>query len=378
MTKQETDSPICKVGRGAAVYPVRLTSLGGLAASINAAAPDASRFVVVYDATVAALYKSRLDPAWRRLKAPVVTLAIPSGERHKTPKTLLSVIDFLLAEKIDRSAVVVGVGGGVTTDIAGAAAALALRGVRWVSVPTTLLGMVDASIGGKTGVNSPRGKNLIGAFWNPVATLIAPEFVFTQTHRAFADGLAEAIKHFAIAGRPSLRSLGAALRGFPDIDSAELRSLISRAVRVKARIVTADERESGVRAHLNFGHTLGHAIERASNFRGVSHGRAVAAGVVGALWLSRQRGLAETAPLATLERLAREIAGGGRVRLSAEDALEYLAADKKRRQGAVQFVLLREIGKPYLAAITDRRSLRRAMNEALAALSGPALEKHGK
>ncbi|HSG98620.1 MAG TPA: 3-dehydroquinate synthase family protein [candidate division Zixibacteria bacterium] len=345
--------------------------------SLSAVAPDASRFVIVYDATVAALYKSHMDPGWRRLNAPVVTLAIPSGERHKTPKTLLSVIDFLLAEKIDRNAVVVGVGGGVTTDIAGAAAALALRGVRWVSVPTTLLGMVDASIGGKTGVNSSRGKNLIGAFWNPLGTLIAPAFVYTQSRRAFADGLAEALKHFAIAGEPSLRSLDAALTGFPEIGDPELSSLIARAVCVKARIVTADEREAGVRAHLNFGHTLGHAIERADNFRGVSHGRAVAAGIVGALWLSRQRGLAETPRLASLERLAREIAGGGRVGVTAAQALEYLVADKKRRGGAAQFVLLREIGRPYLVPIADRRSLRRAMDEALAALAGPALVKRG-
>ncbi len=270
---------------------------------------------------------------------------MPDGERGKKLATVEQLAEKLMRLGADRDAVVVAFGGGVVGDVAGLLASLYMRGVDVVQMPTTLLAQVDASIGGKTGVNLPAGKNLLGAFHQPRVVLIDPEILSTLPEREFCAGLYEVLK-CGVIGRPELfarleRMQVQQLRK----DSAALEWVIAEAVKLKAEIVAADEREGGLRRVLNFGHTVGHALEASSGYRRFLHGEAVAWGMIAATHISRAMNRCNDL---TARRIGEAVLSLGRlphVEVRGLQVLRSIQGDKKKRNGAVHFVLPREIGK---------------------------------
>jgi shikimate kinase/3-dehydroquinate synthase len=254
----------------------------------------------------------------------------------------------VLAEA-DRDAVVVALGGGVVSDIAGFAAATLLRGVRWVSVPTTLLAMVDAAVGGKTGVDLGPAKNAVGAFHQPSAVVVGVDYVATETERAYASGLAEVVKAGAIADAALVELLEREPERVRARDREVVEEMVLRAVGVKAAIVARDEREAGDRVLLNFGHTLGHGLEAAGGFTRLTHGEAVSLGMAAVLHVGSLLGITEPQAAGRLTRLLSAL--GLPVDWRGQpvgEALRFVALDKKRQRGSLRVVLLRDVGEPLV------------------------------
>ena len=287
---------------------------------------------------------------------------LPDGERAKTLDSIDRSYTECVRRRLDRSATIVAVGGGVVGDVAGFAAATYLRGIRIVHVPTTLLAQVDSAIGGKVGVNLPAGKNLVGAFHPPALVACDPQLLRTLPPREFRSGLYEVVKYGVISS-PSLfdtleTSLGAVLAR--DLD--RLTRVIAECCRIKASVVMADEREAGPRRVLNFGHTIGHALEAITKYRRFRHGEAIGHGMLAAAHLSALRGLLTAADE---ERLAGLIAAMGALPrvtdLSIADALDVVARDKKVVRGRLHFVLARGLGATEIVTNVTRRDLQAAM-----------------
>ena len=280
-------------------------------------------------------------------------LVIEAGEDQKTPATVALIHDAAFAQRLERGSVLVALGGGVVGDMAGFAAATWLRGIAVVQVPTTLLAMVDAAIGGKTGVNHPGGKNLIGAFHQPKLVLVDPQVLATLPEREFRAGMAEVIKYGVIGDPPLFADLEAAaqrdaltgLASLEAVGSALLQRLLERSAGAKARVVAADEREGGLRAILNYGHTLGQVVETLSGYGTYLHGEAVALGMLAAGEIALELGLWSSADR---DRQRALVAAAGLPlrwpRLESEQVLRCLQGDKKVRDGRVRFVLPTGIG----------------------------------
>ncbi len=299
------------------------------------------------DAKVLALQRDPVVALRDRFGDP---LARPVSEARKTLAEVEAMCDVLSARGVQRDGFVVAIGGGVLTDLAGLAAALYLRGVPWVSVPTTLLAQVDAGLGGKTGANLRAGKNLVGAFHQPRLVVCDPLVLATLPPRERWSGLAEVVKCALLEGGDLLERCEHDLDRAAAGDAEALAPLIEGAVRLKARIVSADEREGGQRAFLNLGHTVGHALEAATNYERFAHGEAVALGLRGTLALSD-----------TMPDRSRAVALVERLQVAAERtldadqreaALQAMARDKKARGGTVRFVVLERIGAPALREVT--------------------------
>ncbi len=362
-------APALVVPLGARSYPVRFAGeaeAGAILRDLLDALRPSSWFHVT-DTTVEPLWRARLlratsgDRSPAAGAPPLARVSLAPGEREKHLAAVEQILHALVEAGADRGSVVVAHGGGVVSDMAGFAAAILLRGVRWISVPTTLLSMADAAIGGKTGVDLGPAKNAAGAFHQPSGVVIDVRHVATETPRAFTSGLAEIAKAGAIADPALIALLEAAAAavgstgGRPagmdtlhprlSTDVAFLEEAVFRAAAVKARIVALDERESGPRALLNFGHTLGHALEAAGGFERWTHGEAVALGMVGALRAGCALGLT---PRADAGRLIALLGALGLPidlrRPEIEAALPFLALDKKRRGAAVRAVFLTGIG----------------------------------
>lgn len=278
----------------------------------------------------------------------VTSCLLPAGERYKTLSSIQKIYAAALEQRLERSSTIVALGGGVVGDMAGFAAATWLRGIAFVQVPTSLLAMVDASIGGKTGVNHPHGKNLIGAFHQPRLVLIDPQVLQTLPPREFRAGMAEVIKYGVIWDANLFEQLAAAERLDQQryLPESLLQEILTRSCQAKAHVVGQDEKEAGLRAILNYGHTIGHAVESLTGYRVVNHGEAVAIGMVAAgqiavalgLWeqtlTDRQRGLIEKAGLPT------QLPAVG-----IDDLIAALQTDKKVCDGKVRFILPTQIGK---------------------------------
>ena len=276
---------------------------------------------------------------------------IEAGEEQKTPATVALLHDVALAQRLERGSLIVALGGGVVGDMAGFAAATWLRGIGVVQVPTTLLAMVDASIGGKTGVNHPGGKNLIGAFHQPRLVLIDPTTLATLPEREFRAGMAEVIKYGVIGDAALFRDLesAAGLHSLEAVGADLLQTLLERSAAAKARVVAADELEGGLRAILNYGHTLGHVVETLSGYGTYLHGEAVAIGMLAAGELALAMGLWDASCQARQRALVE--AAGLPVRwpdLDPDAVIQCLQADKKVRDGRVRFVLPTAIGTVML------------------------------
>lgn len=314
------------------------------AALIRTAAP-AHRYAIISDENVAPLYAARVRDALGAAQTELFT--IPAGESEKTRERWAQLTDALLGAGFGRDTTILALGGGVVGDLAGFVAATYMRGIPFVQLPTTLLAMIDASIGGKTGVDTAAGKNLVGAFHRPRAVIADPSVLATLPANHLRAGLAEAIKHGAIADAAYFESIDDSLPALlhkPDGDA--MRALILRSVEIKASIVLQDEREGGIRRNLNFGHTLGHAIESESGYR-LLHGEAIAIGMVLESALGEQLGVTahDTASRVrdTVQRAGLPHAIPKRV-----DANRILAAtrgDKKAREGVTEYALIAEIGR---------------------------------
>jgi 3-dehydroquinate synthase len=313
-------------------------------APLIANAAPAHHFAVVSDDQVAPHYAAELVDALAAQGRSSLHL-MPAGEAHKTRDSWARITDDLLAAGCGRDTTIVALGGGVVGDLAGFVAATFMRGVPVVQCPTSLLAMIDASVGGKTGVDTAAGKNLVGAFHPPAAVLADVEILATLPPAHRRAGLAEAIKHGVVADAEHFAWLHGALRTLLAADPATTLEAVTRSVEIKAGIVRADEREEGVRKTLNFGHTLGHAIEQASGYA-LLHGEAVAIGMVLEARLAERIGVAERGIAARIERVLAE-AELPVALPSSLDAAEVLAAtrsDKKARRGAVAYSLPARIG----------------------------------
>jgi 3-dehydroquinate synthase len=268
------------------------------------------------------------------------------AEAAKNLRTVELLARELVRGGADRRSLVIAVGGGVVGDVAGFVAASYLRGVALVQVPTTVVAQVDSSIGGKTGVNLPEGKNLIGAFYPPRLVLAVPEVLRTLPEREFRSGLAEIIKHAAIADAEMFAYLEKNMAKVQQRDRATLEYLIPRNVAIKARIVTSDERESGLREILNFGHTFAHALESVTHYKRYQHGEAVAWGMMAAALLGREIGVTRTDDVCRIVTLVRRM---GPLppwpRVPANNLIAAMHSDKKTRDGKLRFVLTPRIGK---------------------------------
>jgi 3-dehydroquinate synthase len=316
---------------------------------------DPSGVVVVTDTNVRALYAERAQRSLARAGIEAATLEVPPGEKSKSVERLAWLWDAMLEHGLDRKGAVVALGGGVVGDLAGFAAATVLRGVAFLQVPTTLLAQVDSSVGGKTGIDLARGKNLAGAFWQPVGVLVDPATLRTLPGRELRAGLAEVVKTGVIRSKPLFDLCERRAEDMLGLDADALGEAVRRCCSVKARVVGRDERDtSGERAVLNFGHTVGHAVEAAAGLGSVLHGEAVSVGMVAAGRLSLKLGLWGEGPQARLEGLlARlglpvglgDLPGPG---LDPDDVLRRLRADKKAVAGEVYFVLPSRLGRADL------------------------------
>ena len=300
--------------------------------------------VVVSNETVAPLYGERLIS-----QLPNADLIVAAdGEEHKNLRTVSRIYDEMLALGADRNTVLIALGGGVTGDTAGYAAATYMRGIRLIQMPTTLLSMVDSSVGGKVGVDLPQGKNLIGAFKQPQAVVIDTEVLKTLPALQWRCGMAEVIKHGLIA-RPSL--LDPRMR-----EKENIIQLVREAVQVKVQVVEADPFEHGIRAHLNLGHTFGHAIEKVTHY-GVPHGEAVAIGLVKAAKLSRDLGLIDTGLAERIAAVLERIGLPTDIDLDADSWYAAMSTDKKWKAGKPRFVLLRGLGEATIAEGLSREDI---------------------
>ncbi len=317
--------------------------------------------LIVSNTTVAPLYLDALERALSPRRT-VATL-LPDGESYKTLDTVARILDVLVANRFGRDCVVIALGGGVVGDMAGFAAAVYQRGVGFVQVPTTLLAQVDSAVGGKTGVNHPGGKNLIGAFHQPTAVLADTATLATLPPRELRAGLAEVIKYGLIRDAGFFAWLESQTDALLAADRDALAHVILRSCQIKAEIVGRDELEHGERALLNFGHTFGHAIEAASGYGHWLHGEAVAAGMVMAARMSCESGLIDGAALARISALIERMELPTRVEgVSAETMLQGMRMDKKVLEGQIRLVLLRAIGEAFVTAEYDPQRLARTLD----------------
>ena len=316
--------------------------------------PTAADGVIVTNVTVAPLYAERLAACLRGRHARVSIVALPDGEAHKDWNTLNQIFDALLGAGCDRKTVLYALGGGVVGDMTGFAAACFMRGVPFVQVPTTLLAQVDSSVGGKTAINHPLGKNMIGAFYQPERVICDLDLLDTLPSRELSAGLAEVIKYGPIADMAFMDWLEANLDALMARDRAALAHAVRRSCEIKAWVVGQDERESGLRAILNFGHTFGHAIEAGMGYGTWLHGEGVGCGMVLAAELSARLSLVDAA---FVERLRRLIQRAGlpvtAPRWPTERWLELMRVDKKAEAGEIRFIVIDTPGRAALRTAPD-------------------------
>ncbi len=299
-----------------------------------------SRIHIVTDSNVYPLYLETLE---KQFTLPVSHTVIPAGEEHKRLSTVEAIYHDLLKSGLTRKDLVIALGGGVVGDITGFAAATFLRGVALCQIPTTLLAQVDSSVGGKTGVDLPEGKNLVGAFYQPGLVLIDPALLKSLSGSIFADGMAEVIKYGYIANKAILDMVSS-----PDYKE-HIEDIIYECVKIKRDVVAIDEHDTGLRMILNFGHTIGHAVEKLGNYTRYTHGQAVAIGMAASMRLSALLGNADLEP--ALKDILRNTGLPDSLRYDREAIFNALLSDKKKFGGTVNFILVREPGKAEITPV---------------------------
>ncbi|MDR3425843.1 3-dehydroquinate synthase [Silvimonas sp.] len=337
-----TDSYDILIGRGVLAQVDRITAL----------LPQ-PRVAIVTNTTVAPLYLTPLQAGLEAAGVQVFTIVLPDGEQYKTWETLNLIFDGLLRARAERKTTLIALGGGVVGDMTGFAAAVYQRGVPFIQIPTTLLAQVDSSVGGKTAINHPLGKNMIGSFYQPKLVLADLASLDTLPAREFSAGLAEVIKYGLIDDLAFFEWLEANIERLMARDTDALAYAVERSCQNKARIVGEDEKEHGVRALLNLGHTFGHAIETGLGYGAWLHGEGVAAGMVLAARASLELGqITQT----DLDRIIKLIAAAGLPTIAPDLGFErfsdLMAQDKKVDAGKIKFILLRKLGESYIGSLT--------------------------
>ena len=345
----EESTILLNVDLGERSYPISIGPSLLDDPSLLARHVNGGKVAIVTNTTVAPLYLARVETALRDAGKQVMSVILPDGEEFKNWASLMQIFDTLLANKADRKTTLIALGGGVIGDLTGYAAASYMRGVDFIQVPTTLLSQVDSSVGGKTGINHPLGKNMIGAFYQPRAVIADTSTLETLPDRELSAGLAEVIKHGAIIDGAFFDWIEANIGLLMARDKGALAYAIARSCEIKADVVRQDEREGGLRAILNFGHTFGHAIEAGLGYGEWLHGEAVGCGMVMAADLSHRMGLIDAPSLARVRAL---VAAAG-LPVKAPDLgtarwLELMEVDKKNEGGAIKFILLKPLGAPSI------------------------------
>ena len=323
------------------------------------------RVAVVTNSTLAPLYLQQVEKSLATQGIDVVRIIVPDGERYKSWETLNSIFDALIAAHCERSTAILALGGGVVGDLAGFAAAIYQRGVPYVQLPTTLLAQVDSAVGGKTAINHPRGKNMIGAFYQPRAVIADTDTLVSLPDRELAAGIAEVVKYGLIRDAVFFLWLERNMERLVTREPEALAHAIVTSCSNKATIVALDERETGVRALLNYGHTFGHAIEAGTGFGTWLHGEAVACGMVLAARLSQRLGLITDSDVSrVIDLLSRARLPVARPDLGFDRYLQLMGHDKKVEGGRSRFVLLRGIGDAFVTADVAQSALREALDYA--------------
>ena len=343
------------------IEPGSLDALGAFVRRVS----GAGRVAVVSDVQVAALYGERAVRSLRRARVAAELVALPRGERTKRASQVAKLWDVLAELGLSRTDAVVALGGGVIGDIAGFAASTWLRGIDWIGVPTTVLAQVDSSVGGKTGIDVPAGKNLVGAFHQPVGVLVDPQTLSTLPSRERRAGLAEVVKAGMACDAPLFRWLEPRIDALHAGDPYTLLGAVMRSIRVKAKVVQRDEREGGARTALNYGHTAGHAIEAALGYRRLRHGEAVAIGMRIASALSvREAKLSERSRERLLAMLDALKLPKRMPPLALQDVLEAMKLDKKRARDGIRWVLTPRVGHASVPRLISGRLVRTALIDA--------------
>ncbi|MGF1680986.1 3-dehydroquinate synthase [Photobacterium minamisatsumaniensis] len=354
------------VNLGDRSYPISIgAELFNNPALFSSAIPADRRVVVVSNETVAPLYAEQVIGTIRSLPCDVALLSLPDGEQYKTLDTFNQIMTFLLEGNYGRDVVIVALGGGVIGDVVGFAASCYQRGVDFIQVPTTLLSQVDSSVGGKTAVNHPLGKNMVGAFYQPKAVIIDNHCLNTLPEREFAAGMAEVIKYGIIADADFFSWLENNLEKLQALDNDALSYAIARCCQIKADVVAADEKETGVRALLNLGHTFGHAIEAEMGYGNWLHGEAVAAGTVQAALTAHYQGLMSLQDVERITQLLKRanLPVKGPEGMTFECYMKHMMRDKKVLSGQLRLVLPTGVGQAEVVAGVPETVLQRVITE---------------
>lgn len=309
----------------------------------------AGRYVLITDDGAGSIYAKRLMDSFRDVGLNISLVEFPAGESSKNIKTVLDVVGKLLEVGADRGTMLIAAGGGVVGDIVGFIASIYMRGIPYIQIPTTLVGQVDSSVGGKTAIDLPAGKNLLGTFCQPRSVFVDLTFLETLPRKEFNNGLAEIIKYGIIDDEKMFRLLEDNMEALKSRDSALLAKIVENCCRIKKSIVEIDEKEQGLRRLLNFGHTIGHAIEAVSGYA-VSHGEGVALGMIAAARISEKKKYLDAVEVKRIEKIV--LMSGLPVNIprefSAADIISRLAMDKKKKEKVVYFILLKKIGMPFV------------------------------
>lgn len=316
---------------------------------VRALLPKAEKAAIVTDDNVDPLYGDRLEKSLKDAGFETGRIVVPHGEKSKSLAMLSRIYDRLTAMEMTRSDVLITLSGGVPGDLGGFAAATYLRGIPFIQIPTTILADVDSSVGGKVAIDLPGGKNLAGNFYQPKAVLIDPLSTRTLTERFYHDGLAEAVKYGCI-GDPALFALFESLSSDEEVDE-NLPEIIERSCRMKADLVEKDEKDNGVRMLLNFGHTLAHGIEGYHKYEGVTHGEAVAVGMVTITRNTERMGITKPGTAEAIERVLRKLSLPVSTDIPVPDLMPYILHDKKRRGETISIIIITEIGKSEIRKI---------------------------
>lgn len=309
--------------------------------------------LIISDTNVYPLYGEEVKESLEKV-LPVASVTVPSGEKAKSLSVYSDLLTTCIEEELDRNSIIIALGGGVVGDIAGFTAATYMRGIPFIQVPTTLLAQ-DSSVGGKTGINHPLGKNLIGAFHQPSAVVYDIDMLQSLPDKEWLSGFAEMMKHAYIQDKDYLVWLKENVKSLEDIKKPSIQSSIRRSIAIKAKIVEQDEKEAGIRAFLNFGHTLGHALENVSGYGEFTHGEAVACGMLFAMRLSNMLGISTwdiSREKEWFEAIGYPVDMA--TRYEPEQLVEAMRLDKKRTSKDLAFVLLKEAGKPVKQTVEER------------------------
>ncbi len=321
---------------------------------------QSDRGFIIIDENVFKYHKDRILSFSESLFKTFELITIEEGEQSKSSKELLRIIDFLLENGIKRVHPVLVIGGGVTGDLGGFAASIALRGVPFIQIPTTLLSMVDSSVGGKTGINHSTGKNLIGSFYQPEAVFVDISYLETLPQREWASGLGEVIKYAAISDQELFDDIWALLKNGVSVQDPAWLPIITKCIQIKADIVQEDELESGVRSYLNFGHTFAHAIEKALNYSGILHGEAVFLGMLAATHLSNEMGASLDIDRIRVFNDHLNVKWPQQCN-DLDHLIDLMNNDKKNTGDALTFILLEDWGRPVKKNILNKDIVKKAL-----------------